>query len=61
MKKINGKLADEHYKRTDAQGQIYYITPNSRSMSRGGRTGRGIGHAWFEQYKDDVYHTTMSS
>jgi len=24
-------------------------------MSRGGRTGRGIGHAWFEQYKDDVY------
>jgi len=31
MKKINGKLADEHYKRTDAQGQIYYITPNSRS------------------------------
>jgi len=55
MKKINGKLADEHYKRTDAQGQIYYITPEFALMSRGGRTGRGIGHAWFEQYKDDVY------
>jgi len=54
MKKITGTKADEHYKRTDEHGNDYWIEPEFNVMSRGGRTGKGIAHAWFVKYKDDV-------
>lgn len=55
MKKITGTKADEHYRRTDEFGNDYWIEPEFNVMSRGGRTGKGIAHAWFQQYKSDVY------
>jgi hypothetical protein len=55
MKKINGALAPEHYKRQKPTGEIYWITPEFALMSRGGRTGKGIGHAWLEMYHTDIY------
>ena len=48
MKKVTGKRAEEHY-----GGK----TPEYTTMSRGSKklgTG-GIGKAWFERYKGDVY------
>ena len=42
-KKITGKLAHEHYK-----GKL----PEYATMSR----RPGIGRAWLEKYKDDVYN-----
>lgn len=51
MKKINGKKADEHYKRVDSHGEIYWITPEFNVMSR----RPGIGKKWIEKYGSDVY------
>lgn len=56
MKKVNGQKADDHYKRTDPEtGEIYWIQPEFNVMSRGGRTGKGLGHAWLLENKNDVY------
>lgn len=56
MKKINGKKADEHYKRVDpTTGETYWITPEFALMSRGGRTGKGIASGWFTKYGTDTY------
>lgn len=54
-KKITGKMADWHYRKTDENGEEYWIEPEFSLMSRGGRTGRGIAHAWFEKFHNDVY------
>ncbi|QCQ84985.1 replication initiator protein [Blackfly microvirus SF02] len=55
-KKINGPMADEHYKRVNPMtGETYWLTPEFSLMSRGGRTGKGIAHAWFEEFQTDVY------
>lgn len=56
MKKINGKRADEHYKRQDpTSGEIFWISPEFALMSRGGRTGRGLAAEWLTKYHTDVY------
>lgn len=56
MKKVNGKRADEHYRRTDPNtGQDIWITPEFAFMSRGGRRGRGIAAEWLTKYMSDVY------
>nr|QJB19186.1 MAG: replication initiator protein [Microvirus sp.] len=57
MKKINGKKADEHYRREDpTTGEVYYITPEFALMSRGGKNGKGgIAKEWYDQYGRDVY------
>lgn len=56
MKKVNGKMASEHYKRENPEtGTIYWITPEFALMSRGGRRGRGIASEWFSKYAEDVY------
>ena len=56
MKKINGPMAKEHYKRYDpTTGEIYWITPEFNLMSRGGKKKKGIAATWLETYKDDVY------
>lgn len=46
LKKITGEAAKAHY-----NGRI----PEFCTMSRGGRTGRGLAYQWFEKYTDDVY------
>lgn len=43
MKKINGEMAPAHY-----QGRV----PEYTTMSRGGRTGKGLGYDWFKKFKD---------
>ena len=56
MKKINGDKASEHYQRVNPEtGELTWITPEFALMSRGGRTGRGIGSAWLTDYRTDVY------
>lgn len=56
LKKINGKKADEHYRRTDPNtGQEIWIEPEFAFMSRGGRRGRGIAAEWLSKYMSDVY------
>lgn len=52
MKKINGDLADEHYKKVDAEtGEIYQVHPEYNSMS----LKPGIAYDWFQKYKSDVF------
>lgn len=64
MKKINGELAEQinpetdlkHYERINSfTGEIITVLPEYSTMSRGGRDGRGIAHAWISKYKSDVY------
>jgi hypothetical protein len=53
MKKINGPMAETHYKKTDEAGNDYWLQPEFNAMSR----RPGIARAWWDQFKDDV-HTT---
>jgi len=52
LKKIGGKLAADHYYRlSPTDGNFYSVRPEFAVMSR----GSGIGSAWLERYKGDVY------
>jgi hypothetical protein len=52
MKKVNGELAEEHYKSVDPDtGEIFSIEPEYVTMSR----NPGIATSWYEKYRDDVY------
>ncbi len=52
LKKVNGKNAEEHYTRSDhTTGEILHLEPEYTTMSR----RPGIGHAWLEKYKKDIY------
>lgn len=54
-KKINGPKAKEHYKKLNPDtGEIHDILPEYVTMSRGGKTGRGIAHAWYQEFKNDL-------
>ena len=56
MKKVNGPMAEEHYKRTDPNtGQDLWLQPEFAHMSRGGRRGRGLAAEWLMKYSQDVY------
>lgn len=64
LKKINGKKADEidpatglkHYERINSHtGEISEVWPEYCTMSRGGRSGRGIAHDWISKYTSDFY------
>ena len=50
LKKINGDLADEHYKRFDPEtGEIYWLKPEYIVWSN------GIGRSCFERFGSDVF------
>ncbi len=52
MKKINGEAADQHYETSHAStGEITQRTPEFTIMSK----NPGIGKAWYDKYKKDVY------
>lgn len=64
VKKVNGKKADlidpetglKHYERVHLYtGEINEVLPEYTTMSRGGRTGRGIASDWFDSFHGDVY------
>jgi len=52
LKKMNGKLADDYYKRYDLQtGEEYQLQPEYTTMSR----RPGIAASWFKQNPSSVY------
>lgn len=50
VQKVNGDLADEHYKRYDHLGE-YHLPPEYSKMS----LKPGIGYNWLKKYQSDVY------
>ena len=48
MQKVNGEMAEEHYKRFDYLGE-YQLTPEFNQMSN------GIGMDWLKFHQNDVY------
>lgn len=55
VKKVNGKLADEHYTRVDAMtGEIYQKVPEFSRMSL---QNGGIGASWLNKFRNDVIDT----
>lgn len=55
MKKITGEQADIHYVKVNFEtGELNQVEPEYSVMSRGGRTGRGIGYEWYEKFKRDT-------
>jgi hypothetical protein len=64
LKKVTGKQADlvdketglKHYERFNSYtGEIIEVLPEYATMSRGGRTGNGIGYDWIREYTSDCY------
>lgn len=56
MKKVTGEAAVDHYNYVDKEtGEIIEIAPEYCTMSRGRKTGDGLGGSWFRKYKSDVY------
>lgn len=52
MKKANGPLAKERYRRIDLRtGEEYFVKPEYVTMSR----NPGIGAGWFKRYRKDVF------
>lgn len=50
MKKINGTMAEEHYKRTDEAGCDYWLEPEFNEMSR----RPGIAKEWWMKFHQDI-------
>lgn len=56
MQRITGEQAKQHYQRLDMNtGEIYQLVPEYNQMSRGGRTGKGIGKAFLDKFTTDIY------
>lgn len=51
MKKINGPLAFEHYKRVTPDGEVIWLKPEYTHMS----LKPGIGSTWFAKYGGQVF------
>lgn len=52
VKKVNGPLADEHYKRVNlSTGEVVDVAPEFGRMS----LKPGIGYPWFQKFWKDVY------
>jgi len=57
MKKVNGKLAEDHYRRIDPlTGEFQDLLPEYISMS----LKPGIGLGFYEKFKDDFYPSDYS-
>lgn len=51
MKKITGNQAEDHYRRTDENGNDYWLQPEFNQMSR----KPGIARTWWEAFHTDIY------
>jgi len=49
--KVNGQLADSHYRRISDDGEIWHLTPEFNHMS----LKPAVGKRWLEKYQTDVY------
>lgn len=54
-KKVTGPAKEEHYQRVTEYGELVDVEPEYVTMSRGGRTGKGLANAWFKDFATDVY------
>lgn len=55
QKKLYGKMKEQQCERIDsASGECVTVRPEFATMSRGG-TGKGIGHGWWQRWKDEVF------
>ena len=64
LKKINGDKRDEIDEKTGLKpyerchlhtGEILEVEPEYATMSRGGRTGRGLGYDFMQKFTSDIY------
>ena len=56
MKKINGEKKHDHYTTTDPYtGEIQTKIPEYATMSRGGRTGKGLAYDWYQKFNSDIF------
>lgn len=56
LKKVTGERAEAHYERVDqSTGELFRLQPEYVTMSRGGRSGRGIAFDWFNSFSSDTY------
>lgn len=55
LKKRTGSMADEHYSYIDDYGNMCWLRPEYVTMSRGGRTGKGLAHDWYSKFKGDLF------
>ncbi len=53
--KVTGTRADDHYLRCDEDGEAYWLLPEYILMSTGRKKPSGIGAAFYEKYKDDIF------
>ncbi len=55
-KKVNGEKAFDHYwKLNESTGELFQVTPEYATMSRGGTGGLGgIGSSWMKKFGDEV-------
>jgi len=52
MKKINGNLAETHYRKTDTEtGEYYEVEPEYNAMS----LKPGIAYDWYQRYSADIF------
>lgn len=63
LKKINGKGKEiasgryelKPYERVLETGEVVDVLPEFVTMSRGGRSGKGIGYSWYQKFRSDVF------
>lgn len=56
VKKQRDQMDPERLCRYDSTtGEYWYVEPEFVLMSRGGRGGHGLGYAWIQKFKSDVF------
>jgi len=51
MKKVNGEMAEDYYKKVGEDGEVFPVKPEYTTMSR----RPGIGESWYRKYKNDLF------
>lgn len=51
MKKVNGEMAGDYYKKVGEDGEVFPVKPEYTTMSR----RPGIGESWYRKYKNDLF------
>lgn len=54
-KKLTGSKSYWHYLRADANGDVGQVAPEFVTVSRGGRTGKGLGYEYYRRFYTDLF------